>query len=115
MLSRSRAASQTRPATQRVHHAFHAVCAILRHNPPTKILTRPTRILAAQEMGMRLLGFRETTRFTRRVVEYLGDESYAQLQWYLLRRPEIGDLIQAGGGVRKVRWAAVGKGKRGGT
>jgi mRNA-degrading endonuclease RelE of RelBE toxin-antitoxin system len=66
-------------------------------------------------MGMRLLGFRETTRFTRRVLEYLGDESYTQLQWYLLRRPEIGDLIQAGGGIRKVRWAAVGKGKRGGT
>jgi hypothetical protein len=66
-------------------------------------------------MGMRLLGFRETTRFTRRVLEYLGDDSYAQLQWYLLRRPEAGDLIQAGGGIRKVRWAGVGKGKRGGT
>lgn len=64
---------------------------------------------------MRLFGFRETTRFTRRVVEYLGDESYAQLQWYLLRRPEAGDLIHAGGGLRKVRWASVGKGKRGGT
>ena len=64
---------------------------------------------------MRLFGFRETTRFTRRVVEYLDDESYTQLQWYLLRRPDAGDLIQAGGGVRKVRWATVGKGKRGGA
>jgi hypothetical protein len=64
---------------------------------------------------MRLFSFRETTRFTRRVIEYLGDESYAQLQWYLLRHPEVGDLIQTGGGIRKVRWAAVGKGKRGGT
>jgi hypothetical protein len=64
---------------------------------------------------MRLFGFRETTRFTRRVVEYLDDESYTQLQWYLLRRPDAGDLIQAGGGIRKLRWAAAGKGKRGGA
>jgi hypothetical protein len=66
-------------------------------------------------MGMRLFSFRETASFTRRVVEYLGDESYAQLQWYLLNRPEAGDLIRASGGIRKVRWAAVGKGKRGGA
>ena len=64
---------------------------------------------------MRLFSFRETARFTHRMLEYLGDESYAQLQWYLLRNPEAGDLIQAGGGIRKVRWTVVGKGKRGGT
>lgn len=64
---------------------------------------------------MRLFSFRETASFTRRVVEYLGDDSYAQLQWYLLRRPDAGDLIQAGGGIRKVRWAVAGKGKRGGA
>jgi len=64
---------------------------------------------------MRLFSFRETARFTRRVIEYLGDEPYAQLQWYLLVDPEAGDLIETGGGIRKVRWTAVGKGKRGGT
>lgn len=64
---------------------------------------------------MRLFSFRETTRFMRRVVEYLSDESYAQLQWYLLGDPEAGDLVQTGGGIRKVRWTAAGKGKRGGT
>jgi hypothetical protein len=64
---------------------------------------------------MELFSFRETTSFTRRVLEYMDDESYAQLQWYLLRRPEVGDLIQGSGGIRKVRWAAAGKGKRGGV
>jgi hypothetical protein len=49
------------------------------------------------------------------MLEYMGDEAYAQLQWYLLRNPEAGDLIQAGGGIRKVRWTAPGTGKRGGT
>ncbi|HEX8148717.1 MAG TPA: type II toxin-antitoxin system RelE/ParE family toxin [Pyrinomonadaceae bacterium] len=64
---------------------------------------------------MRLFSFRETARFTRRVLEYLGDEAYAQLQWYLLHNPEAGDLIQAGGGIRKMRWSIVGKGKSGGA
>jgi hypothetical protein len=39
---------------------------------------------------MPLYSFRETTRFTRRVLEYLSDEAYAQLQWYLIRRPDAG-------------------------
>jgi hypothetical protein len=64
---------------------------------------------------MQLSNFRETAWFTRHVLEYLDDESYAQLQGYLLQRPEAGDLIQGSGGIRKVRWTAVGKGKRGGT
>lgn len=64
---------------------------------------------------MRLFSFRETASFTQRVVEYLGNESYAQLQWYLLNRPEAGDLIRASGGIRKLRWAVAGKGKRGGA
>lgn len=64
---------------------------------------------------MRLYSFRETARFTRHMLEYLGDAAYAQLQWYLLRNPEAGDLIQGGGGIRKVRWTAAGKGKRGGV
>ncbi len=64
---------------------------------------------------MELLDFRETASFTQRVVEYLGDESYAQLQWYLLNRPDAGDLIRASRGIRKLRWTVAGKGKRGGA
>jgi hypothetical protein len=64
---------------------------------------------------MALYSFRETTRFTRRVLEYLSDEVYAELQWYLIRRPDAGDLIRGGGGIRKVRWVVGGKGKRGGA
>lgn len=64
---------------------------------------------------MRLYNFRETDWFTRHVLKYLSDESYAELQLYLIRNPEAGDLIQTGGGIRKMRWTATGKGKRGGT
>jgi hypothetical protein len=37
------------------------------------------------------------------------------LQSYLLQKSDAGDLVRSSGGVRKVRWAASGKGKSGGV
>jgi hypothetical protein len=34
---------------------------------------------------------------------------------YLIDHPDAGDVIPGSGGVRKLRWAAKGKGKRGGA
>lgn len=69
-----------------------------------------------EEVGfMKLLGFRETYRFTKRVVELLDDESYAKLQLYLAEFPDAGDLIKGGGGIRKLRYALPGRGKSGGA
>lgn len=45
----------------------------------------------------------------------LTDEEYAALQAHLAHRPDAGDLIPQTGGLRKVRWIAQGRGKRGGT
>ena len=56
----------------------------------------------------------ETSIFTRLVVEYLSDEEYRDLQMELCRRPDIGKKIPSSGGIRKLRWAMEGKGKRGG-
>ncbi len=63
-----------------------------------------------------MLIFRETTLFTRQVVEKLTDSEYLELQAALILQPELGDLIPETGGLRKVRWAETrrGKGKRGG-
>jgi mRNA-degrading endonuclease RelE of RelBE toxin-antitoxin system len=60
--------------------------------------------------------FRETTLFTKQVVERLTDSEYRELQAALLLQPELGDLIPETGGLRKIRWAEArrGKGKRGG-
>ena len=44
----------------------------------------------------------------------MEDESYARLQAHLAKRPDAGDLIRASGGMRKIRWAGSGRGKRGG-
>ena len=58
--------------------------------------------------------FVETPIFTKRVKDVLPDEDYRTLQVALLLRPEQGPLIKGSGGLRKVRWAPKGIGKRGG-
>jgi len=59
--------------------------------------------------------FVETPTFTKRVLKLLDDESYGALQVRLANRPEAGDVIRGSGGMRKIRWAAKGHGKRGGV
>jgi hypothetical protein len=62
------------------------------------------------------LVFLETPVFTRLLPDYLSDESYRELQRALMDNPELGDLIPGTGGLHKVRWQDIrrGKGKRGG-
>jgi len=57
----------------------------------------------------------ETSVFARRVQDLLTDEEYRELQVALINRPTTGTLIQGSGGLRKVRWALPGRGKRGGA
>jgi mRNA-degrading endonuclease RelE of RelBE toxin-antitoxin system len=57
----------------------------------------------------------ETSVFTRRALAILSDEEYRRLQLLLVNNPEAGDLIPGSGGLRKVRWGASGRGKRGGA
>ena len=58
--------------------------------------------------------FVETPVFTARLSAYLDDESYRALQLALALRPEQGSLIPGSRGLRKLRWGATGRGKRGG-
>ena len=57
----------------------------------------------------------ETSVFTKQVRAALSDEEYRALQLALIARPEAGDLIPGSGGLRKLRWALPGRGKRGGA
>lgn len=58
--------------------------------------------------------FIESKLFSRLVGEYLTDDEYARLQATLIEAPESGALVPGSGGVRKLRWAQPGRGKRGG-
>jgi hypothetical protein len=59
--------------------------------------------------------FVETSHFSKLVYSYLSEEEYAALQWTLAVRPEQGKIIPGSGGLRKIRWSAKGRGKRGST
>ena len=59
--------------------------------------------------------FVETPVFTASLRRLLNDEQYRALQLALVLRPEQGLLIPRGGGLRKLRCGAEGRGKRGGV
>jgi mRNA-degrading endonuclease RelE of RelBE toxin-antitoxin system len=59
--------------------------------------------------------FIEATAFTKYVYDYIDEDEFSALQWFLVLHPQSGDLIPGGGGLRKLRWQAKGKGKRGGV
>lgn len=56
------------------------------------------------------------TRVFDKLWEEIGltDEGRRDLEARLLEKPDLGTVIQGTGGLRKMRWAIRGKGKRGG-
>lgn len=56
----------------------------------------------------------ETTIFTKKILEIGTDEELRNLQNELSQTPEKGNIIEGTGGLRKIRIAIKGKGKRGG-
>jgi len=61
-----------------------------------------------------VFSFIETRLFTRLAQDFLDDDEYRALQKVLINNPETGNVIPGSGGVRKLRWRAPGRGKRGG-
>ena len=58
--------------------------------------------------------FIESSAFERARSLYLSDDDYSELQQFMLQNPEAGRLVSGSGGVRKLRWARPGGGRRGG-
>jgi mRNA-degrading endonuclease RelE of RelBE toxin-antitoxin system len=44
----------------------------------------------------------------------MDDDEYGEMQTFLVHRPDAGSIIKGSGGIRKLRWAGSGRGKRGG-
>ena len=59
--------------------------------------------------------FVETPIFTRLLRPLMPDSEYRALQLALVLRPDQGSVIPGSGGLRKIRWGASGRGKRGGA
>ncbi len=50
-----------------------------------------------------------------RIVQCVDDDSYRMLQQQLVEHPDAGKVIRGSGGIRKIRCAIKGSGKRGGA
>jgi hypothetical protein len=59
-------------------------------------------------------GFRALPFFTAAAKNYLDEDQLGDLQEYIAKTPDRGDLIPGTGGVRKLRYAYDALGKRGG-
>lgn len=60
-----------------------------------------------------LIGLVETREFQHRSEELLNEVQKDTLFAHLSQHPEAGVIVPETGGVRKLRWPARGKGKRG--
>jgi hypothetical protein len=54
-------------------------------------------------------------RFKAEATDIIGTDGIEAVAIYLIDYPDAGDVIPSAGGARKLRWAAKGKGKRGGA
>lgn len=57
----------------------------------------------------------ETEVFKGKVGKILVEEERLEFFSYLAQNPLVGDVIKGSQGLRKIRWQASGKGKRGGA
>jgi hypothetical protein len=57
----------------------------------------------------------ETVRFLKDVKAMMSDSEREELVAFVGANPEAGEIIPESGGVRKIRWALRGRGKRGGA
>lgn len=65
--------------------------------------------------SLRPITVAETTVFLRQAAQIWSEDEHLAFVDFIARNPETGDLIPATGGVRTVRWARQGMGKRGGA
>jgi len=83
------------------------VCSVPTHIPPCGILQV---VGDAPEITVLQL-----PKFKAEATKLIGADGIEALAVYLIDHPDAGDVIPGAGGARKLRWAAKGKGKRGGA
>ena len=71
--------------------------------------------MTAEKDDLRLLEVVELSSFAREADVLLSREDLALLTGELATHRQLGSVIRGTGGLRKVRWGAQGRGKRGGV
>ena len=77
------------------------------------VAIRKLRIV--EEMSDAPMTVVETTRFLKDVKPMMSDSEREELVAFVGANPAAGKIIPETGGVRKIRWALAGRGKRGGA
>ena len=57
----------------------------------------------------------ESPLFTKLWPDYWSEDDRGEFSAWLAANPDAGDVVRGSGGIRKVRWAIKGRGKRGGV
>jgi hypothetical protein len=57
----------------------------------------------------------ETAPFLKDAKRLMSDSEREELVMFVGANPEVGEIMPETGGVRKIRWATAGRGKRGGA
>jgi len=65
--------------------------------------------------GQMQLHFEQSPTFSKHSDSLLSDDQMIQLENELMKNPKIGDVIPGSKGIRKMRFAIKGRGKRGGS
>jgi hypothetical protein len=66
-------------------------------------------------MPKRAITVVETDSFRRQAERIWSEEEIRRLIDHVALNPEVGDILQGTGGVRKMHWRASGRGRRGGA
>src|SRR5271166_289761 len=66
------------------------------------------------KVSRRFITVAETALFARQAQDIWDEAEHEAFVDFIAQNPEAGDVIPETGGVRKIRWALAGRGKRGG-
>jgi len=80
-----------------------------------RALDRYTQIAYSKGVPVAPMTIVDTEEFLRKSRPLISDSDRAALVAFVGANPEAGEIIRGTGGVRKIRWALEGMGKRGGA
>ncbi len=104
----------SRSVSARFFPVFFAICASLRELFFLPVIYRIAVYSISVDHAPEITVL-QLPKFKAEATDLIGSDGVEALAEYLADRPDAGDVIPEAAGARKLRWAAKGKGKRGGA